>query len=63
VVDEQSEGHIARYGELLDGDADEIDCVDQLSDVVVDALNHLGVQGRRSRPGTVTSARTIACRR
>jgi serine/threonine protein kinase len=60
VVDQHSEVLIARYGELLDSDTIDLDCIDQLSDVVVETLVRFGVPARRSRPGMITSARTIA---
>ncbi|WIN00438.1 protein kinase [Actinoplanes oblitus] len=51
---------IAAYGELVDGDLDERDLVDRLSELTVEVLNRHGIGARRSRPGVVTSAATIA---
>jgi hypothetical protein len=60
VVDEHTTEIIARYGELLDDPGSELDCVDQLSDVLVEALTAYELKARRSRPGHLTLAKSIA---
>ncbi|MFE9189000.1 serine/threonine-protein kinase [Micromonospora sp. NPDC007208] len=60
MADRRSSELIAAYGALLDGAATEPDHVDRLSDLVVGVLSRYEVKARRSRPGVLTSARTVA---
>ncbi|MEQ4305546.1 DUF4429 domain-containing protein [Plantactinospora sp. B6F1] len=60
MADSRRDELIAVYGALLDDAAAEPDRVDRLSDLVVEILSRCEVKARRSRPGVLTSARTVA---
>ncbi|MFV2021984.1 protein kinase domain-containing protein [Micromonospora sp. LOL_023] len=60
MADAHTNELIAAYGALLDGAATELDRVDRLSDLVVGVLSRYEVKARRSRPGVLTSTRTVA---
>lgn len=51
---------VAAFGDLLDRELSEPEYIDLLSDLVVGALTAGGVEARRSRPGVITAARTVA---